>query len=413
MQTNFPDHWRVMKTAAWVWIIYLIAQASIDLVIYSGRPAAPVLWYHAVVFSPAILFLGLSYSDWLKKQPKVITSLMILIISVFPIMVTSLFDIKLPQAPLSNLEGMVLRQLPVLMIALVLVAWYSRLGVMITYSLAINVFELLVVAFLNRPGDPRLSSFYFIIMIKTVCFIVVGIFINLLITYLRSQQESLRAANQQLTHYNSTLESLTVSRERNRMSRELHDTVVHTLSGLSVQLETMKAYWEVNPGTARSLLDQSLDTTRNGLQETRRALKALRASPLEDLGLVNALQVLVSVAAERGKLQVDVHLPDRDFYLPPDVEQCVYRITQEAVENVVHHANARHLSVKLTAGEGEIHLVVKDDGVGFSAGSGSLSGHFGLVGMQERAQLVGGVLTVQSQPNGGTTIQLMMKGNCQ
>jgi signal transduction histidine kinase len=162
------------------------------------------------------------------------------------------------------------------------------------------------------------------------------------------------------------------------------------------------------------------------LQETRRALKALRASPLEDLGLMIALRELFESAAERGKLLLEISLPDKELLLSPDVEQCIYRIAQEAVENVVHHANAQHLSAQLTVAGAEIQLVIRDDGIGFKPETHSPAGHFGLKGMQERAQLVGGVLSIDSQPaftraetKGpsraheacGTTIRLVIKGS--
>jgi signal transduction histidine kinase len=230
------ENLRVMRTAAWTWLVYAVSLAVVDLFIYTSSPTAPVLEYHLFNGLPALIFLGLAYSGWLKRYDRAIMALMILIISCAPILITHLLGLRLPPAPLSNLEGMVLRQLPVLFIGLVLVAWHFRLLTMILYSLATNLFEFAIVFTFDRLDDPRLVVFYFITIIRTVCFIVVGIFINQLIAYLRAQQESLKTANNQLAHYASTLESLTVSRERNRMSRELHDTVVHTLSGLSVQL---------------------------------------------------------------------------------------------------------------------------------------------------------------------------------
>ena len=411
MTNNSLEDLRVMRTAAWMWLGYLASLVIVDMFIYTTAPKGPILGYHLFNGLPALVFLGLSYSQWIKSLNKIITPLMILLISIAPILIYHVFGLRLPPAPLSNLEGMVLRQLPVLFIGLVLVAWHYRLMTMILFSVGTNLLELIIVFNLDRLDPNGLTAFYFITIIRTVCFIVVGVFINQLIANLRAQQESLKSANNQLTHYASTLESLTVSRERNRMSRELHDTVVHSLSGLSVQLETIQAYLDVETETARRLLDQSLQTTRSGLQETRRALKAMRASPLEDLGLVIALQELAETAAERARLQMEVSLPDRDILLSPDVEQCIYRITQEAVENVVHHANARRLSVHLTAGQDEIRLVIQDDGAGFNPESKTPSGHFGLKGMRERAQLAGGVLEIISRPSSGTTIQLLIQGS--
>jgi signal transduction histidine kinase len=410
MSSSSSEPLRVMRIAAWMWIVYLASLASIDVLIYANGAKTPILSYHLINALPALLFLLLAFIPWPKETDKLLTPLMILIISLAPILIYHLLDLRLPPAPLSNLEGMVLRQLPVLFIGLVLVAWHYNLVSMLLFSVGANLLEQALVFALGRFDASELIVFYFIIVIRTVCFIVAGVFINQLIAMLRAQQQSLEAANHQLAHYVSTLESLTVSRERNRMSRELHDTVVHTLSGLAVQLETAKAYWSVEPDTAKSLLDQSLEATRNGLQETRRALKELRASPLEDLGLALALRQLVQKAVERGKLVSDVLLPEQELILSPDVEQSIYRIAQEAIENVVHHANAAHLILRLTSPSDEVTLRIQDDGIGFPSDAKSPAGHFGLDGMHERAQLVGGSLTLHSKPGSGTVIELRIPG---
>jgi signal transduction histidine kinase len=409
MAEGSPDYVRVTRTAAWMWLAYLVGLAAIDMLIYASGPKLPILWYHLLNGLPAAIFLALAYSPWMKQASRAITALMLLLISAAPILLSQVLGLRLPQAPLSNVEGMFLRQLPVLLIALVLVAWHYSLAVMLLYTVGVNVLELALVLALGRPDDPRLISFYFIVLIRTVCFVVVGIFVNRLITLLRGQHESLQSANHQLRRYAGTLESLTVSRERNRMSRELHDTVVHTLSGLAVQLEAIKAYWGVEPETARNRLDQALDTTRAGLQETRRAIRALRASPLDDLGLVLSLRRLAETAAERAGLRLSLALPDPPVVLSSAAEQCLYRVTQEAVENVVHHASASSLAVQLKVTEAETVLVVEDDGVGFDPGARPPSGHFGLAGMRERAELAGGALLVSSQPGKGTSLRLVIR----
>jgi signal transduction histidine kinase len=410
MPKAVSDSEHVFRTAAWMWLAYLLAMAMIDLFIYARQLVDPILWYYLANGLPALIFLGLAYSGWLRKQAEMSALLLILLITVSPILINYATNIHLPPAPLSNLEGMVLRQLPVLFIGLVLVAWHYNLTTIILYSLVTNVLEIgIVFGFALLDGE-RLTALFFIVVIRTVCLIVVGIFVNQLINHLRSQHDSLRSANLQLTHYASTLEELTISRERNRMSRELHDTVVHTLSGLSVQLETTKAYLDIQPDTARQLVDQSLEATRSGLQETRRALKALRASPLDDLGLVKAIQTMVDTAAQRGRFVIDLSLPEHDPVLSPDVEQCLYRVAQEAVENVVRHANARHVCMRVSVKEREIELLIQDDGVGFQPDHSQPTGHFGLEGMRERARLAGGDLTIASAPGSGTTIRLVIQG---
>ncbi len=410
MQSGFSEPVRVLRKAAWLWVGYLASLAVMDLFIYAGRPMQPVIWYHLINAAPALVFLGLAYSSWVKTNLSAILPVMILLISLIPILFNHWFDLRLPPAPLSNVEGMTMRQLPVLFIGLVLVAWYYDLAAVLLYSIGTNLFELAIVQ-LFGPFDPeRLTIFYFLTIIRTISFIVVGIFFTQLITRLRLQQEALRSANCELAHHASTLENLAVSRERNRLARELHDTLAHTLSGLTVQLDTVKAYWDVKPETARQLLTQALAATRSGLDETRRAVKALRASSLEDLGMLEALRKLSESAADRGKLCLEMTLPKQIPLLSPDVEQCIYRVAQEALENVVHHAAAKKLAVKLSLNTADIRLIVADDGLGMDVARAEKAGHFGLAGMRERAQLVGGELQVSSKPNQGTCVQLEIKG---
>jgi len=123
------------------------------------------------------------------------------------------------------------------------------------------------------------------------------------------------------------------------------------------------------------------------------------------------MQNMVETAVQSGQFSVDVSVPDHELFLSPDVEQCIYRITQEAVENVIHHANARHMIVKLDVKEKDIELLVQDDGIAFNPETSLPSGHFGLAGMRERALLAGGEFTIHSQPNCGTTIRLVIKGS--
>jgi signal transduction histidine kinase len=118
---------------------------------------------------------------------------------------------------------------------------------------------------------------------------------------------------------------------------------------------------------------------------------------------------MVESAAKRANLVLDLAVPERIPSLSPDIEQCIYRVAQEAVANVTHHANAKTLQVHLTLNGQEMSLLVRDDGLGFKERSGENSDHFGLAGMRERAQLVGGTLTVASQPGQGTTVRLAIK----
>jgi signal transduction histidine kinase len=248
------------------------------------------------------------------------------------------------------------------------------------------------------------------LFIRTISFIVVGYMVVRLMTTQREQRRALAEANTQLAHYAAALEQLATSRERNRLARELHDTLAHSLSGIAVQLEAVKTLWENSPEDARAMLEQSLATTRSGLTETRRALQALRASPLEDLGLALAVRSLAESVAARNGLALDLEAPERLENLSPDLEQGIYRVVQEALENITQHAHARNVKVQLSQTDGHFTLTISDDGKGFQMESVDMINQFGLQGMRERTEMLGGDLEVESQPGRGTTIRLAWGG---
>ncbi len=431
------DSVKILRAAALIWLGFLIAMLLMDVALYNPRfqqvigqaeriqnlqqnpppllpqnpqvqPRnlfAPLYIFYTANGIVALSFLLFSYWNWMQeKLSKFFYPLMILIISTAPIIINVLFVPRFPQGPLSSAEGMALRQLPVLFVALALVAWEYQLIHVIFFSMATAMLEFGLILF--NPFEFRnIYVFIFIAIIRAISFIAVGIFINALVTRSRLQQQSLREANANLTHYASTLEQLTVSRERNRLARELHDTVAHSLTALSLSLETAKAYFDVDINQTRELVDKSIDATRKGVEETRRALKALRSSDLEDLGLRLAIKKVAESAASRFALDLELGLQDPLPYLSPDVEQTIFRITQEAIENITKHSGANKFSIQLS-NNGHTTLIIQDNGIGFDSKSKEPTGHFGLIGMKERAQLAGGSLKIESQKDKGTKVIL-------
>lgn len=395
---------QLLRIAASLWLGYLGVLGLID---WNMTPPdhSFAYGYYMINGLTALLIFGLALwqrgQEWLGRT---FLPLMIILMSVLPTVSKYLFSFESLRGPFiwTGVQT-------ILLMALVLTAWQYRWKHVALFCLGTAGVNL---GALFLSVEPLTRPFFFeifITVIQTINFLVIGYFINALMTQLRAQQDSLEQANTQLVHYASTLEHLTISRERNRMARELHDTLAHTLSALSVQLETVKAYWNVNSTAAQTMLDKSLEATRSGLQETRRALKSLRASPLDDLGLSLALRRLVESAAKRANLTLNLSVPEQIPSLSPDVEQAIYRVAQEAVANVTHHANATNLEARLSFTGQEITLLVRDDGIGFNDRPGENSDHFGLAGMRERAQLVGGDLTIDSQPEQGTTVRLTIK----
>ena len=186
--------------------------------------------------------------------------------------------------------------------------------------------------------------------------------------------------------------------ERNRLAREIHDTIAQDLSAIAFQLEAAEALLaqKSEPERVRRSVTAALDLTRKGLEEARRSVLDLRAAPLEGRTLPVAL---ASLAQEAG---VAFESAQAAVPLPPAVEVGLYRIAQEALQNALRHAAASRIVIGLETSLDQVRLTVQDDGKGFPEGTSS--GRFGLIGMRERARLLGGSFQVESSPGAGTRI---------
>jgi signal transduction histidine kinase len=412
-RTSFVAAVRLIRFAAVLWIGYLALLAVISQSFPGPQRMNPL--YYLALGCIAVLCLILSYWNWIQERlTKAFIPLIIAIITILPVIFSNMIS-RLPLAvpgPLgprfTTPESLVLVVFPFLFVALMLVAWQYKWQYVLLVILGIAGLHFGMIWSFTDPGSPPFLGGLTVTLIQTIIFLAVGFSISYLMSRLKEQQQSLAEANTRLTHHASTLEHLATSRERNRVARELHDTLAHTLSGLSVQLEAVKAYWDVDPQKARSTLERSLQAAHSGLGETRRALQALRASPLDDLGLSLAVRTMVEDAAARTNLALNSSVADKLPSLSPDVEQCIYRVAQEAVTNAARHAKAKTLTVNLESTEGKVTLTVHDDGVGFDVEKRDKANHYGLEGMQERAQLVGGEITVTSKPGEGTTVKLVV-----
>jgi signal transduction histidine kinase len=419
-ETNTSDVLHLIRYSSLLWIGYLAVLAIINQSLWDPRQVSlNTLYYYYLLAVVALLCLGLTYWSWIQeKLGRAFLPGIIAVITVLPMLATWGIIQLFPHTPMLDPQSSVTRLIPFFLVSFLLVAWQYKWPYMLLIIFGITGLNLGVIwsflssgpSFFQESGN---ASFFrgalTVTLIQAVVFLAVGFSISFLLSRLRRQQESLESANKQLTHYASTLEHLAIIQERNRLAREMHDTLAHTLSGLSVQLETIKAYWDVDTTAARSLLDKSLTSAHSGLEETRRALKALRASPLDDLGLAGALSALARDMAARANLTLDLSVAEKLPPLSPDIEQAIYRVAQEALTNVINHGQAKNILVKLESSENKIKLTIRDDGIGFNAEKNGKPGHFGLTGIKERAKLVGGELNILSQPGNGTTIQLWCK----
>jgi two-component system NarL family sensor kinase len=201
--------------------------------------------------------------------------------------------------------------------------------------------------------------------------------------------------------------NLAVAEERNRLAREIHDTLAQGLTAITLQLEVADALLEVGPEQARPKIAKALELTRANLEEARRSVMDLRAAPLQERTLPAALRELVAGFGRDHGLRADFGTRDAGDRLPAPLEAGLYRIAQEALNNVAKHATANAVRVTLERNDGSLMLAVEDDGSGFDPQAPApdrLPGGFGLIGMQERARLLGGRLDVDSAPTVGTRI---------
>ena len=189
--------------------------------------------------------------------------------------------------------------------------------------------------------------------------------------------------------------------ERNRLAREIHDTLAQGLTATGLQLESAEALLETGSSTekARAALSRALDLTRSNLEEARRSVLDLRAAPLEGRSLPEALGVLVDRWEAETGVSARFRAVNGAHPLPPRVEVALYRVCQEALTNVARHAGAARATVRLVVTPERVRLTVEDDGRGFDPSRVTGEGQ-GLVGMRERVEMLGGSLDVRSGPAG-------------
>ncbi|GHO44306.1 GAF domain-containing sensor histidine kinase [Ktedonospora formicarum] len=203
--------------------------------------------------------------------------------------------------------------------------------------------------------------------------------------------------------------------ERNRLAREIHDTIAQGLAAITLQLETADALTEARPERAQVALQRALRLARNNLEEARRSVMDLRAAPLQGRTLPEALQSLANddkIMGERtGQTQVSFYYEPSPLFppLPANVESGLYRIAQEALNNAYQHAQAKRVEITLEANEHQVRLAIKDNGRGFDLDTiAAQEGHFGLTGIGERVKLLNGTLCIESEPEQGTHIYIIL-----
>jgi signal transduction histidine kinase len=218
--------------------------------------------------------------------------------------------------------------------------------------------------------------------------------------------DELRQAHEQLQEYALRAEEMAVVEERNRLAREMHDTLGHRLTVASVQLEAAQRLCPTDAERAASLVGTVREQVREALAELRSTVATLRSPVEADLQLRSAVQRLMDHFEQATGLTINRVLPEEMPPLPHAHRLALYRTVQEALTNIQKHAGARQAWLVLTVGDREITLLVSDDGKGIALQAEQPS--FGLQGLRERAGQLGGELHVEPRPGGGTQLSLRL-----
>jgi signal transduction histidine kinase len=197
--------------------------------------------------------------------------------------------------------------------------------------------------------------------------------------------------------------------ERRRIARELHDEIGQTLTGLATGLRGAQQWLTSDLDRARLQLRQLEGMTVKAIGELANLVADLRPSLLDDMGLHAALGWYIQQINQRGSMQVELKIQGMPARISPEVEITLFRIAQEALANVVRHAQATQAQVELSYKDGDAKLQISDDGIGFDSATvleGETQLGWGLVGIRERAQMAGGTCHIESAPGEGTTVSV-------
>jgi signal transduction histidine kinase len=208
----------------------------------------------------------------------------------------------------------------------------------------------------------------------------------------------------------SELQFKAVLSERTRLAQELHDTLEQTLTGIALQLDTASKLFQARPDTASRHLELARDFVAQGQVDVHRSVWDLRSRVLEEFDLPGALEASSKQLTNGSELSFKVTAKGRVRPLPDTLEENLLRIAQEAMTNVVKHSQATAAEIELDYGPKTIRLRVKDNGRGFDQKqtNGAANGHFGLLGISERAKRLGAELQIESAPGEGTLVEILV-----
>jgi signal transduction histidine kinase len=294
--------------------------------------------------------------------------------------------------------------LPPVAHSIILVRWP---GVVLVSLLTLGILSVSVAQWYGWQWVPGALLAFSFALIFTIVFTLLAVSAEKSRSEMERLANELSAANRKLREYAVQAEELAATRERNRLAREIHDSLGHYLTVVNVQIEAARTLWDRDSTRAQNALAKAQSLTREGLQDIRRSVAALRTSPLDNTPLIDALRQLVAESQTAG-LAMEFKIVGETRPLSPLAEQTLYRAGQEGLTNVRKHAQASRVAFMLDfQASNQVCLLVNDNGVGATQ---SVASGFGLVGLRERAQILGGEARVNTSPNAGFTLEIVVPG---
>jgi signal transduction histidine kinase len=281
----------------------------------------------------------------------------------------------------------------------------SRWGIFLVCSASTTIFTVTLVLFGWESVVEPVISFLFAVLF-TLVFTQIAVSAETARGEVERLATQLSEANRKLREYAVEVEELATVRERNRLAREIHDSLGHYLTVVNVQIEAARAVMDRDRNRTLDALQKAQSLTHEGLQEIRRSVASLRSSPLDNASLSDVLRAAVLESQTNG-IATEMQVLGEARSLSRQTELTLYRAAQEGITNVRKHAKAGHVSLVLDFRDAaKVKLCVKDDGVGAE----NATGGFGLLGLRERAQLLAGEVRVQTSPGNGFTLEVEVPG---
>ena len=291
---------------------------------------------------------------------------------------------------------------------------FRRSGQLIVVSLALLSLGILILLkpvtsdrFRAAVWDWRLSS----MLLFSLTLIFALLLINALLTERQSREElefthqELEIAHEQLRQYALRIEDQATLQERNRIAREIHDGLGHTLAAQTIQINNALLFWQSNSDKALTFLKQAKQLGAEALLEVRRSVSVMRSNPLQGQSLECAIEKLLTDFQNTTGIEPSykIYLPLR---LPTEINTGLYRVVQESLTNICKHAQATAVTVQLAQQAGMLHLLIEDNGKGFNPAQNTTG--FGLQGMRERVAALGGQFNLCSQLGTGCRISVSL-----